>query len=246
MPVWPNLSRASTDRRRVTRTIEVGPDRVDRWVAGFAERHGKTRISSDDGRLLLAATDGCIAALATAFCWQPDDACPPLEDFLSHVRSRRLFGLVLVRLGGYAAGLVDGTELVASKVGSRPVHGRSAAGGWSQHRFARRREGQARVALTAAADTVAAVLLPRAADLDAVVSGGDRQALRTALADPRLAALRPLLSSRILDVPDPKAAVLRAAVRAAVAIRVTLTEPDSCAPDSCEPGSSAEPDSSAE
>lgn len=213
----------------MTRTVEVAPDRVDRWVAGFAERHGKTRISSDAGSLLLAADDGHVAALATAFGWQPDDARPALEDFLSHVRSRRLFGLVLVRLGGYAAGLVEGTDLVASKVGSRPVHGRSAAGGWSQHRFARRREGQSRVALAAAADAVAAVLLPRVTELDAVVSGGDRQALRTALADPRLAALRPLLSARILDVPDPKAAVLRAAVQRAVAIRVTLTEPDAAA-----------------
>ena len=212
----------------MTRTVEVTPDRVDRWVAGFAERHGKTQISSDGGKLLLAAADGCTAALATAFCWQPDDARLPLEDFLSHVKSRRLLGLVLVRLGGYAAGLVDGTELVASKVGSRPVHGRSAAGGWSQHRFARRREGQARVALAAAADAVGAVLLRRVAELDAVVSGGDRQALRTVLADPRLAALRPLVSPRILDVPDPKASVLRAAVQAAVAIRVTLTEPESC------------------
>ena len=44
-----------------------------------------------------------------------------------------------------------------AKVGSRLVHGRSAAGGWSQHRFARRREKQANEALSAAAD--AAVLI---------------------------------------------------------------------------------------
>jgi hypothetical protein len=37
------------------------------------------------------------------------------------------------------------------------VHGRSTAGGWSQQRFARRREKQANEALEAAADTAAAV-----------------------------------------------------------------------------------------
>ena len=47
-----------------------------------------------------------------------------------------------------------------SKVGSRLVHGRSAAGGQSQQRFARRREKQAAEALAAAADTAAAVLRP--------------------------------------------------------------------------------------
>ena len=61
---------------------------------------------------------------------------------------------------GHAVGVFDGAALVASKVGSRQVHGRSAAGGWSQQRFARRREGQVRVALAAAADVAATLLLP--------------------------------------------------------------------------------------
>jgi hypothetical protein len=67
--------------------------------------------------------------------------------------------VLLVRLGGYAAGVFTGypPALGPAKVGSRLVHGRSAAGGWSQHRFARRREKQANEALSAAAD--AAVLI---------------------------------------------------------------------------------------
>ena len=120
---------------------------------------------------------------------------PPLRgslpgDLVAHALADRRVGVLLVRLGGYAAGVFDGTRLVASKVGSRQVHGRSAAGGQSQQRFARRREGQARQALAAAADTAAAVLLPAVSTLDAVVLGGDRRAVDEVLTDPRLAPLR--------------------------------------------------------
>src|SRR5690348_8510403 len=148
-----------------------------------------------------------------------------MDGFVAHALASRRIGVLLVRLGGYAAGVFEGRELVVSKVGSRPVHGRSAAGGWSQQRFARRREGQARMALDAAADAAVAVLLPVASTLDAVVTGGDRQALRAVLGDVRLAELRPLVSARVLDVPDPKARVLRESIEAALAVRVSITDP---------------------
>jgi hypothetical protein len=126
---------------------------------------------------------------------------------LDHVRRERTVGVLLVRLGGHAAGVFEGERLVDSKVGSRLVHGRHRKGGSSSGRFARRREGQARAALQQAADVAARVLLGR--PLDALVLGGDRRALDTVLADPRLAPLRPLASDRVLDVPDPRLAVLR-------------------------------------
>ncbi len=97
----------------------------------------------------------------------------------AHARADRTVGVLLVRLGGYAAGVFTGTDqhLAASKVGSRLVHGRSAAGGQSQRRFARRREKQASEALGAAADTAAAVFGPYNGRLDAVVLGGDKRAM---------------------------------------------------------------------
>jgi peptide subunit release factor 1 (eRF1) len=103
----------------------------------------------------------------------------------------------------------SGRRLVASKVGRRQVHARHRAGGSSQKRFARRREGQARVALEAAADVAARVLLEHRRDLEAVVLGGDRRALAEVLEDPRLRPLRPLVVERVLDVPDPRLAVLQ-------------------------------------
>jgi peptide subunit release factor 1 (eRF1) len=210
----------------VSRVVEVSPDRLARWAAGFAARHGRYDVEISDDAAALRASDGTVAVLTPPFPPAPvTDGGPALEALARHAQLPRRVGLLLVRLGGYAAGVFDNGELVASKVGSRPVHGRIAAGGWSQQRFARRREGQARVALAAAADAAAAVLLPAVDTLDAVVTGGDRKALRDVLGDPRLRSLSRVLVRRVLDVPDPKAAVLRAAYASAIAIRVAITEP---------------------
>ena len=121
-------------------------------------------------------------------------------------------GLVLLRRGGFAVGVAEGPALRASKVGTRYVQARTAAGGWSQHRFARRREGQARELVRAAADVSVRLLLPEASRLDSVVTGGDRAMLDALLADRRLALLRARLSNRVLDVPDPRLNVLQSAL----------------------------------
>jgi hypothetical protein len=103
------------------------------------------------------------------------------------------------------------------------VHGRSAAGGWSQHRFARRREKQASEALGAAA--AAAAKLFGESGLDAVVLGGDRRAIAGMQDDPRLAPYLRRAVDRFLTVPDPRLAVLRESPRAFLAIRIRLTQP---------------------
>lgn len=208
------------------RTVDVAPERIERWVAGFTERHGETHTSVDGDTVVLVADDGAIAVLDPPFRplprgWENER---PIEHLVAHSLERRVVGVFLVRLGGYAAGIFDGGTLVSSKVGARPVHGRSAAGGWSQQRFARRREGQAKVALAAAADAAAQVIVPVLPKLDVVVTGGDRQALRAVLADARLTGLQPLVSDRVLDVPDPKARVLRDSIHAATAVRITITD----------------------
>jgi hypothetical protein len=147
----------------------------------------------------------------------------------AHARADRTVGVLLVRLGGYAAGVFTGTDqhLAASKVGSRLVHGRSAAGGQSQRRFARRREKQASEALGAAADTAAAVFGPYNGRLDAVVLGGDKRAMSGLADDPRLRPFLDLAVDRFLTVPDPRLAVLKSTPRMFTAIRIRLTEPAS-------------------
>jgi hypothetical protein len=143
-----------------------------------------------------------------------------------HSAADRTVGVLLVRLGGYAAGVFSGAppRLEASKVGSRLVHGRSAAGGWSQHRFARRREKQAATALEAAADTAVAVFGPHLRKLDAVVLGGDRRTVAGLRGDPRLAPYFDRAVERFLTVPDPRLAVLRETPRMFRSVRIWISD----------------------
>jgi len=143
---------------------------------------------------------------------------------LDHVRRERTVGVLLVRLGGHAAGVFKGEELTDSKVGSRLVHGRHRKGGSSSGRFARRREGEARAALQAAADVAVRVLVPAVERLDAVVLGGDRRAVDEVMTDPRLAPLGALAVAARIDVPDPKLKVLQRAPELYLAVRIRLSD----------------------
>jgi VLRF1 release factor-like protein len=197
----------------VSERFELPPERLGRWLDRWVEANGPVeRTEIGAGRVTFFGASGVVEC---------DPPFPPLaqtgvrEGFdpaplLDHVTRDRVVGVLLVRLGGHAAGVFSGSRLVASKVGRRPVHGRHRAGGSSQKRFARRREGQARVALEAAADVAARVLLEHRRDLEALVLGGDRRALTEVLEDSRLRPLRPLVVERVLDVPDPRFAVLQA------------------------------------
>jgi hypothetical protein len=206
------------------RWVVVEADRLDGFLTRFGARHGDLAWQAEPLAVTVTATDGAVAVCRVPFPPLPVDTSAPYGGLLAHVVADRRVGVLLVRRGGYAAGVFDGARLVASKVGSRHVQGRSAAGGWSQQRFARRREGQARVALSAAADAVVATLLPAVGSLDAVVAGGDRSSCETVLTDPRLAPLRPLLVADRIDVPDPRRRVLEATPAAFRAVRVQVID----------------------
>jgi hypothetical protein len=184
---------------------ELPPERLGRWLDRWAEAHGGVASTSGGQVVTYVASDGAVVECEPPF--------PPVEgDLLAHVARERVVGVLLVRLGGHAAGVFRGRRLVDSKVGAKPVHGRHRKGGSSSGRFARRRAGQARAALAAAADTAVRVLRApaEAGELEAVVLGGDRSALATVLEDPRLAAVRALAVERVLAVPDPRLPVLEA------------------------------------
>ncbi|MGH3932763.1 MAG: Vms1/Ankzf1 family peptidyl-tRNA hydrolase, partial [Pseudonocardiaceae bacterium] len=65
-------------------------------------------------------------------------------------------------------------------------------------------------------------LLPRAAELDAVVLGGDTTALRSLAADPRLAVLMARAERRVLDIPEPRRTILDETARRARNVEVQL------------------------
>jgi hypothetical protein len=209
------------------RWVEVDPARLSRWLAGFTERHGAYAVDPHRGCLRVRAFDDTLAEL------YPPPGAPVAADlpaFLSIAAADRRIGLLLARRGGVAVGIADGDELVASKVDSRYVQGRTAAGGWSQQRFARRRDNQTKAAARHGADIAAQLLLPALGELAAVVTGGDRRAVDAVLSDPRLGAVAAARAERFLEVAEPRLAVLRAAVAQSRAIRIRLVDPDQSEP----------------
>jgi Actinobacteria/chloroflexi VLRF1 release factor len=226
-----------------TRWIEVGPERLATWLDDFGQRHGQGTVEAGPAVVTFRAEDGAVAechvpfpplpssrpapAPRKAVAASPDQVSEWAERIRAHALAERNVGVLLVRLGGYAAGVFTGpgARLETSKVGSRLVHGRSAAGGQSQQRFARRREKQSTEALSAAADTAATVFGQFGGKLDALVLGGDRRAITSVREDPRLRPYVKLAVDRFLTVPDPKLTVLRGTPRQFQAVRIRLTEP---------------------
>jgi Actinobacteria/chloroflexi VLRF1 release factor len=204
----------------VTRVVSVAPERLDKWLTGFGDRHGATAYDVSPTTVTVTAEDGSIAVVDVPFA--------PLgvltrEGLVAHVQADHRLGVLLVRRGGYGAGVFAGGKLIDSKVGSRHVQGTTKAGGWSQQRYARRRDNQAREAFAAATEVAVRILAP--ARLDALVCGGDRRAVDTVLEDPRLRDLMGLVRPPFLGVPDPKQKVLEQAGADARAIRIELTDP---------------------
>lgn len=191
------------------RTVHVGFDRLPGWLSGFVARHGGANVAADEHTVLLTGGDGACAWVRVPFPPLRTGVDEPVAELVAHVQRPRTVGVVLVRRGGHAAGVFRGTELVASKVGTSYVQSNTRAGGWSQQRYARRRANQAAAAFADAADVAARVVLPRLADLDAVVCGGDRLAVEAVLDDPRLVPLRALVTGPLLAVPDPRLRVLQ-------------------------------------
>lgn len=116
---------------------------------------------------------------------------------------------LLVRLGGYAAGVFDGEQLLVSKVGSRFVKGRHKKGGSSANRFRRRREEQARALIDEAAEVAVRVLGPWRERAEFAALGGDRRAITDVLAAaPELAWLEERAIPRFFTVAEPRLRVL--------------------------------------
>lgn len=207
------------------RELTVGVARLSRWLTGFGERHGAVTFAAAPSEVVVTAADGAVAVFEVPFPpLSVDDS--PYGGLVEHATRDRRVGVLLVRRGGYAAGVFEGSKLVVSKVGSRHVQGRTAAGGWSQQRFARRREKQAREAMESAAEVVARVLLPEVSSLDAVVVGGDRPSVAAVLDTPRMAPLKALVVPPHLNVPDPRHAVLQRTPDDFRVVRIRLTEPE--------------------
>jgi len=199
------------------RWVDVAPERLPRWLENFATRHGPY---VEDG-LTVTAADGAVARFES-----PPGApgVPTVVDLVRSAGESRRLGLLLARKGAVAVGIADGSELAVSKVDRHYVQGRTAAGGWSQQRFARRRDNQAKAATADGASIVGRILLPEVRTLRALVTGGDRAAVDAILSAKEMAPLAAVRSDRFLDVPEPRHAVLVAAIAGARAVHVLVRD----------------------
>ena len=134
----------------------------------------------------------------------------PLRSLLSQ---DFLIALVLVRLGAYSIGICRGTELIDSKTGTGLVHARHKKGGSSQARFARHREKQIEQFLERVCGHVREHIEPHARSPDYLVYGGARTTiLLLRKRCPFLSQFDDRILRMLLDIPEPRQAVLEKAV----------------------------------
>lgn len=145
--------------------------------------------------------------LAPPFPLPASQASPEwdISPVLSMLAAEYTVGVILLRLGRSSVAVYRGDLLLSSKTGARYVMGRHHAGGTSQLRFQRVREGQVRRMFDKTCHAVEAQLAPYARELDYVFLGGDRITLSGfSKVCPYLARLRGITLSRRLNIRDPK------------------------------------------
>ena len=114
-------------------------------------------------------------------------------------------GVVLLRLGRYLVAVFRGTEPLVTKTDTRYVKGKHHAGGTSQLRFKRIREGQMRKLFDEACGVVGSRFAPHERELDYILLGGEKLTLSGFLkVCPYLQRRQDIILDRRLNIRDPK------------------------------------------
>jgi hypothetical protein len=114
------------------------------------------------------------------------------------IEKRYVIAVILVTWGWYALGVFDGSNLVASKIGTGYIHKKHKKGGRSQKRFARRTEEQKKDFLRRVSNRIEDRLGSFAPDH--IFFGGNRLILKPLVQECRyLQAKAGKISPRILD-----------------------------------------------
>jgi hypothetical protein len=194
--------------------VTVPATRLVRWTDGFAERHGGSQTLVVPSGLVLRGEDGERAEIGLPYL--PWDGAG-VADAVAHLTGPRRTLVLAVRRAGYTCAVVEpgpgdrdavtpGGHLAVAKSGRRHVHGRSAAGGWSQKRYARRRDNQAAELVESIARTAQDLFadsLTRSGPPTWLATGGDRSLVDAVLADSRMDRVARLPRAVHLAVADP-------------------------------------------
>jgi len=211
----------------MSRTVSVPSGRIEKWLDTYWTRHGKGAVTASGDSVTVDGTDGASASMR--LLWPGVELGEdPLADLMAAAGSPRRLGLLAVRADGHAVGLWDGTSVTESKHRGHYVQSRTAAGGWSQQRFARRRENQAKAAYEKAAGDVAALIEPVAATLDGLVAAGNPGAIKAVLGDShcrRTAALAAAVPLPHLELRDTSREALTDLAVRLLSVVITIDEP---------------------
>ena len=167
---------------------------------------GDSLLKSDTGLVALRAGDRGLAVAPpfpvkkelVAETWDAGH----LQELLA---AEYTVGVVLLRLGRYMVAVFRGTEPLVTKTDTRYVKGKHHAGGTSQLRFKRIREGQMRKLFDEACQVVSSRFEPHDRELDYILLGGEKLTLSGFLkVCPYLQRRQDIILDRRLNIRDPK------------------------------------------
>ena len=191
-----------TGKARLLRLLDeaAGADWVCRTIYLTAE--AAARVKADPGARAAGPAEDEALRLAMDAAGQTDTGlalflgdrraiavCPPFPlrsdawrdgmdaaPLIRLLRAEFLVGVVLLRLGRYAVGVVRDERLLASKTSARYVKNRHRAGGQSQRRFERSRERLVRELYDKTCETARTIFAPF--ELDYIMLGGEGGTLK--------------------------------------------------------------------
>jgi peptide subunit release factor 1 (eRF1) len=208
---------ASPHVRRVARSgVLALCDRLDRTAGSSLYAEGKARFETAEERV----------EITPPFPFEHWENVERIETapLRAHLSAPRRVGLLVVRLGGYGAGVYEDEQLVSGKHGVRFVKNRNKKGGSSSNRFRRRRGEQARDAYDRACALAEEVLAPQAKLLDEFVLAGDRIGLEQVIERSRLlTSLSEGALTLPIHVPEVRRALLEGLGRELWSSSVELT-----------------------
>lgn len=157
-------------------TLYVSPEHSRTYVVPKIAQEVFRLVGDSETGLVIFVEDRRLTAIAPPFPLHEDSQADGadakgLRDLLA---AELKIGVVLVRLGRYAVGVLEGETLVASKTDTRYVKNRHRAGGSSQRRFERSRERLIRELFDKACEVTQDILSPHANSLDHVLLGGEK------------------------------------------------------------------------